>query len=607
MGVTLVPGVDVSPGVFVSVTAVAGTFPQAESKKHMTKSKDRSRDTFITFLIKSGKKLYNKRSSPVDQRSNPRIIILPVTTPNTTANRQIARAAGAVMLAILFSQLMGLVRSILVASAFPAAELDAFTAANRVSETLFNLIAAGALGSAFLPTFTAFLVNNDRASAWRLASSLINLVTLILSLAAILAAWFAPQIVYLIAPGLSRDPGLFGLAVSLLRIQSISAVLFGLGGLVISILNAHQVFFIPQITAAMYQIGQIFGVLVLARWMGIYGLAWGVVIGALLFLVIQIPALLRLNGNYAFSLGGKNADVRRVIQLMGPRVFGTAVVQLNFWVNNNLGSRMGEGSIISLSYGFMLMLMAQAAIAQSVAIAALPTFSAQYALGKIDEMRMSLASTLRSMFLLALPASVGLILLARPIIAMLYQRGKFTAVTTEMTAWALTWYAAGLLGHSVMEVLTRAFYAQQDTKTPVIIGTIAMGLNVVLSFTFAWLFRQIGWMPHGGLALANSLATALEATALFLVMRHRLQGIQGGYIARGFAACALASLGMGLGLWAWLKATAGLSSWVTALGGVALGGIMYGIGVLLLRVPEIQILIQAITRRVVRPISPSSQ
>jgi putative peptidoglycan lipid II flippase len=511
------------------------------------------------------------------------------------------------MLAILFGQLMGLVRSILVANAFPPAELDAFAAANRVSETLFTLIAAGALGSAFLPTFTAFLVNNDRASAWRLASSLINLVTLILSLAAVLAAWFAPQIVrYLLAPGLAHDPNLFALTVSLLRIQAASAVLFGLGGLVISILNAHQIFFIPQITAAMYQIGQIFGVLVLGRWMGIYGLAWGVVIGALLFLVIQLPALLKLKGDFIFSLGGRNPDVGRVIQLMGPRVFGAAVVQLNFWVNNNLGSRMAEGSIISLTYGFMLMLMAQAAIAQSVAIAALPTFSAQYALGKIDEMRVSLASTLRSMFLLALPATVGLILLARPIVSMLYQRGKFTAITTEMTAWALTWYAAGLLGHSVMEVLTRAFYAQQDTKTPVIIGTIAMGLNVVFSITFARLFDQIGWMPHGGLALANSLATALEATALFLVMRGRLNGIEGKYIGRGFAACALASLGMGVGLWLWTQAAGDLMRWVVALGGVALGGIIYGMGVFALRVPEVQILVNGIRRRVARPASTSS-
>jgi putative peptidoglycan lipid II flippase len=157
-----------------------------------------------------------------------------------------------------------------------------------------------------------------------------------------------------------------------------------------------------------------------------------------------------------------------------------------------------------------------------------------------------------------------------------------------------------------MEVLTRAFYAQQDTKTPVVIGAIAMGLNVVFSFTFAWLFSQIGWMPHGGLALANSLATALEATALFIVMRQRLNGIEGSYLARGFAACALASLGMGAGLWFWIQVVGRLNSWVVALGGVALGGIIYGVGVLLLRVPEIQTLVSAITRRVSRRVSPSS-
>jgi len=529
------------------------------------------------------------------------------TSTNTNANRQIARAAGTVMLAILFGQLMGLIRGILVASAFPAAELDAFSAANRVSETLFNLIAAGALGSAFLPTFTGLLVRNDRVSAWKLASSLINLVTLILSLAALLAALFAPQIVhYLLAPGLSRDPYLFALTVNLLRIQTISAVLFGLGGLVISILNAHQIFFIPQITAAMYQIGQIFGVLVLARWMEIYGLAWGVVIGASLFLLIQLPSLFKLRGEFSPSLGWANPDLRNVIRLMGPRIFGAAVVQLNFWVNTNLGSRMAVGSLISLSYGFMLMLMAQAVIAQSVAIAAMPTFSAQHALGKQDEMRTSLASALRGIFLLSLPASVGLILLAKPIVSMLYQRGEFNATVAEMTAWALLWYAAGLVGHSVMEVLTRAFYAQHDTKTPVIIGTIAMGLNVIFSFAFAKLFSQIGWMPHGGLALANSFATALEATALFIFMRRRLKGIEGSFVARGFVACAVAALGMGAGLWFWIQATGSLTRWIVALGGVLIGGIIYGVGVILLRVPEIRILTNAITRTL-RRARPSSQ
>jgi putative peptidoglycan lipid II flippase len=527
-----------------------------------------------------------------------------VTTSDNNANRQIARAAGTVMFAILFGQIMGLASKILIADAFPAAELDAFFSANRVSETLFTLIAAGALGSAFLPTFTGLLVKNERSSAWKLASSLINLVTLILSIAALLASVFAPQIVrYLLAPGLSDNPQIFALTVDLLRIQSVAAVLFGIGGLVIGILNAHQIFFVPQITAAMYQIGQIFGVLVLARWLGIYGLAWGVVIGAALFLLIQLPSLFKLPGEFSPSLGLGNPDVVKVFQLMGPRVFGAAIVQLNFWVNNNLASRMVEGSIQGLSYAFALMVMAQAAIAQSVAIAAMPTFSAQHALGKLDELRSSLASALRAMFLLALPASVGLILLARPIISLLFERGEFDTTIAQMTAWALIWYAAGLVGHSIMEVLTRAFYAQQDTRTPVMIGTIAMGLNVLFSILFSRWFAQIGWLPLGGLALANSLATALEAAALFIFIRRRLKGIEGRFLADGFVRCAAAALGMALGLWFWIQAMGEMNRWIVVLGGVVLGGVIYLLGVLLLRVREVQLIAGMIMQRLRRSAS----
>jgi putative peptidoglycan lipid II flippase len=538
-----------------------------------------------------------------------------------TANNQIARAAGTVAFAIVFGQMMGLLRGILVARAFPVAELDAFYAANRVSETLFTLIAAGALGSAFLPTFTGFLVKDDKDSAWRLFYSLGNLVTLTLSLLAALAAVFAPQIVrYALTPGLSADPALFSLTIDLLRIQLISSVLFGLGGLIVGVLNAHQIFFIPQLTAAMYQIGQIFGVLVLSRWLGIYGLAWGVVIGAGLYLAIQVPTLRRLmekeerkKKKEIFQLssffGFNNPAVRQVISLMGPRVLGAGVVQLNFWVNISLASQMSEGSITSLTYGFALMLMAQAAIAQSVAIAAMPTFSAQFALGKVDEMRHSLASAIRGMLLFAIPASVGLVMLAHPIVAMLYQRGKFDETAVQMTAWALAWYAAGMIGHSVLEVLTRAFYAQQDTKTPVLVGAGAMTLNVVFSFAFSAWFRHLGWMPHGGLALANSLATALEATLLFILMRQRLGGINGAEIASGVGKVSVAALGMALGLMAWMQLTGFVASaqpggrlnpWAIGLGGVVVGGVVYGLGVVLLKVPEIEGLLGAIRRRIGR-------
>ena len=519
------------------------------------------------------------------------------------------------MFAIVFGQLIGLARGIIVARQFGASpELDAFFAANRVSETLFLLVAGGALGSAFIPTFSGLLAKDDKDSAWRLASSLANAVTFVLSLLAAFVALFAPQVVrFALAPGLSADPALFTLTISLLRIQLISAVLFGLGGLIAGILNAHQVFLIPALTPAMYQIGIIFGALILAPSMGIFGLAWGVVIGAELYLLVRLPQLFKLLASLEspitkfFLLDLKDSNVRQVLLLMGPRLLGVAIVQLNFWVNTNLASRMDEGSVASLTFGFSLMLMSQAAIAQSVAIAAMPTFSAQHALGKTDEMRTSLAAALRGIFLMAVPASIGLIILREPLVSFLYQRGEFDERDVQLVAWALLWYAAGLVGHSIMEVLTRAFYAQQDTKTPVIIGTIVMGLNVLFSILFSRYFASIGWYPLGGLALANSFATALEAIALFIFMRKRLGGIEGKSIADGAWRVGLAGLGMAIGLSAWLRSSLSLTRSMIALGGVALGAVVYFAGVVLLRVPESQLMINAVARRLPRRTSPPSK
>ena len=536
---------------------------------------------------------------------------------NNNANRQIARAAGTVMFAFAFGQIIGLIRRILVAQAFGAgAELDAFIAANRVSETLFNLVAGGALGSAFIPTFTGLLTKDKKESAWKLASAVANWIVLVLSLLAALSAFFAPQIVrHALAPGFSANPQQFTLTVALLRIQLISAILFGLSGLLMGILNSHQIFLIPALTPSMYQIGMIFGVLVLTPKMGIRGLAWGVVIGAFFHLTLQLPSLFKLatkknlkkisvnsaravvNPSYTPTLGIGDANVREVIRLMGPRLLGVAVVQLNFWVNTWLASRMTAGSVVGIEYGFALMLMAQIAIAQSIATAAMPTFSAQYALGKLDEVRHSLAASIRGVLLLAVPASVGLILLRVPLISLLYQRGEWTEHATELVAWALLWYAAGLVGHSVVEILARAFYALHDTKTPVMVGVVAMSLNVVFSIVFAAFFGRVGWMPHGGLALANSLATALEMAGLLALMRKRLGGIEGTNILRGLGKVSVAASGMGITLFWWEQAQVASAAWLVALGGIGLGSLVYFAGGWILKVPEIRGILGFVKRR----------
>jgi putative peptidoglycan lipid II flippase len=271
---------------------------------------------------------------------------------------------------------------------------------------------------------------------------------------------------------------------------------------------------------------------------------------------------------------------------MGPRLIGVGVVQVNFFVNTILASSHPAGSLAALSLAFTVMVMPQALIAQALAIAALPTFSAQAAEGRWDDLRHSLTGALRGVVFLSLPASLGLILLRQPIVALLFQRGAFDERSTELVAWALLWYAAGLVGHSLVEILSRAFYALQDTRTPVLVGAAAMSLNVILSLTLTPVFLRLGWAPHGALALANSAATALESIALLWWIRRRVPGFTLSRLARGFAASAAAAGAMAGALWFWNQAAPGAGWAIWALGGVALGGAVFWLTAWGLRIAE---------------------
>jgi len=529
-------------------------------------------------------------------------------TPNpplkktATANQQIARAAGTVMAAFLVSNLVGLIRGIVITDAFgTSAELDSFNAANRIVELLFNLVAGGALGSAFIPSFTGFLTKNDRSGAWRLASGVVNLVFLALVVISILTWIFAPFIVreglYLLVPG--SDPVQEELTVLLLRIMMPSVVIFGVSGLVMGILNAHQVFLIPAVAPAMYSLGMIVGTLLLPKSWGINRLAYGVLLGALMHLLIQLPRVWKLRERaYHLYLGIRDKAVINVFRLMGPRLLGVAVVQMNFIVNTIIALGQPVGSVTAITLAFSLMLMPLNAVAQSAAIASLPTFSAQAALGKFDEMRASLASTLRAVLLLSIPASAGLILLRTPLVTALYQRGAFTERSTELVSWALLWYAAGLVGHALVEILSRAFYALQDTKTPVIVGVGAMGLNIGLSFWFSSLFEGMGWLPHGGLALANSFSTGLESIVLIILMGIRLKGLQGSYVLKGVGISMLGTALMVGGVIAWRSVFVNTSIWIELFGALFLGVALYAGLMWILKMPELMGMLRTFVNRI---------
>ena len=514
----------------------------------------------------------------------------PPQTDTRTAGQQIARAATTVMLAYVFSTLVGILRGMVISHAFGTSmELDAYNAANRVTELLFNLTAGGALGSAFIPMFTGMLTRKKTKDAWKLASGVVNALLVILIAVTVLMWVFAPVIVDKILFSMveNANPEMLELTVRLLRIMLPTVIIFGISGLVMGTLNAHQVFLWPALAPAMYSLGLIAGTLFLPESMGVQRLAVGAVIGALEHLALQLPSLFRLpNRIYEWAAGVMGAAVRQVLKLMLPRVFGAGIVQLNFVANTIIGLSLGAGSASALTWAFTIMLMPQAAIAQSAGTASLPTLSAQVEMGEFDQFKQTLSGIMRVMLLLALPATVGLILLRVPIVRVLYERGSFDATSTQLVAWALLWYAVGLTGHSLVEVLSRAYYAMHDTKTPVIVGVVAMTGNILLSLLFAWAFGEIGWLPLGGLALANSLATAVECLVLLQILRKRLKGLDGKQILRTALQALISSAVMGLVLFGWISYFGERNKYIVLVGGVIIGLVSYTIMLWLQKVPE---------------------
>jgi putative peptidoglycan lipid II flippase len=505
-------------------------------------------------------------------------------------NTQLARAATLVMAAFVLSRILGLGREMFIGNQFGTSpELDAYLAAFRIPDLIFQLIAGGALGSAFIPTFTGYLVEGRSGEAWHLASSIVNLVLIVLTLSAVLAALFSPWLVgHVVAPGFTAQQQ--QLTVRLMRLMLLSTIVFGASGVAMSILNSYQHFLLPALAPAVYNLCIIAGAALLAPSLGVFGLALGVVAGSLMHLGIQIPQLLRRGLSYRPVIDVSHPGVREVGRLMLPRVLGLAAVQVNFLVNTFLASTLAGGSLVALNYAWMLMLLPQGIFAMGIATAAFPTFSDLAARGKREELQQTLSHTLRLILYLAIPSSAALILLREPLTNLLLQRGRFDPSSTATVAWALQFYALGLVAHSALEIVTRAFYSLHDTRTPVVIGAAAMGVNIILSLLL------IGPLLHGGLALANSLATVGETTVLLIIIRGRLSGLRGGGLLRSAAKTLVASAAMAAGLLAFARWTEDSHILVQGGGAVLVGGLLFLLASLALRSDELRTLSMSLRR-----------
>lgn len=500
--------------------------------------------------------------------------------------RGVAVAAAIVMMGFVGSRLLGVVRNIVIGNVFGTSpELDAYFAAFRLPDIVFQLVSGAALASAFIPTFASYLAKNNLEDGWSLASSVLNLVALITALGSLLTIALSPWIVPLIVPGFS--PQLQQLTIQLTQVMLISPIFFGASGIIMGILNTRYHFLLPALAPMVYNLSIMGGAIFLAKPWGVGGLAVGVVVGAALHLLVQLPGLARTGMAYSKRIILHHPGVREVGRLMLPRVVGLAAVQVNFLVITTLASTLAAGSLAALTYAWALMMMPLGIFGMAISTAVFPRIAEQAATEQLDTLRRTLSYSLRLILFLTVPASVGLILLRGPLVALLFQRGLFDESSTETTSWALLFYALGLFAHAMLEILTRGFYALRDTKTPVAWSLVAMVLNIALGLVL------MGPLGHGGLALGLSLSTILEATALFVLLRRRLGGLEDRSLAVSLIKIVVASFVMAAAVSILLLALgrsggSQAGNAAAAIGGSALGAGFYLVVALVLRSKEIE-------------------
>ena len=520
-----------------------------------------------------------------------------MTDAKTLDNRQVIEKALIVLFGFLASGLLGFVRTAVLAGQFGAgAAHDTFLAAQQIPETVFVLAAGGALGSSFIPIYAKYH-QQDPAQAWRLASAVMTLAAAAAALLGLLAALFAPQLAsVVISPG--RPPQQQQLAAEMVRLMMLTPFIFSISGLVMGILQSHAAFWLPAIAISMNNIGIMIGALVIAPLLpahpdvgqvgelNVMGLAYGAVLSAILHLLVQLPGLYRMRARLRPLLSWNVPGVTDVLRLMGPRVLGLAVVHVNFHVSINLTSDMVEGSLVALKMAFTLMFFALGIIGQSIGSAVFPTLSALWAEQDYEGFKDRLSAAIRSVLYLSFPATAALILLGEPMVS-LFERGEWTAESTQAAAWALSFYAIGIAGFTLLEVLSRAFYALEDTRTPVFIGIAAMFANIILNLVFIQFIGDPTHLARGafaGLALANAVTTIIESLALWWLMRRRLGkhtgviGIRDSAVFRSAGGTLLLSLVMALGLWLVTLAMPGGGLPTLAVGCAAAALIFFGGG-----------------------------
>lgn len=462
----------------------------------------------------------------------------------------LAKSAGLIGLATMTSRILGLARDTALAAVFGASaspQMDAFNVAFRIPNLLRDLFAEGAMTAAFVPTFTRTLKAHGREAAWRVGNLVMNALLVVTGVLVVLGIIFAPEITLLLADEeFTSRPGSLELTVQLTRIMLPFLSLLAIATAMMGMLNSLRRFFIPSLSPAMFNVASIFCIFALVPLMPRVGLpdiaaiAIGTLLGGLGQIVMQWPLLRKEGFRYKPLVSFRDPVVMEILRLMGPATLGLAAVQVNVFVNTHLATGQEQGAVSWLQYAFRLMYLPIGLFGVSIATASLPDISRHAADDDLRAIRSTVSRGLRMMLMLNVPAMVGLMVLAEPIVALIYQRRMFSEYDTISTAAALMFYAPGLLGYSAVKIASPTFYSLGDARTPVTVSVISIAANLGINLI---LVQVLGYR---GLALGTAIAALINAVVLLWLLRGRIGGIEGRRVAVSMIKITAASLVMGV-------------------------------------------------------------
>jgi putative peptidoglycan lipid II flippase len=568
----------------------------------------------------------------------PELLAEPGTHPEIEPDKQIskqksvAKSAGIVSIAVMFSRVLGLVREMIFANFFGAGFLtDAFQVAFRIPNVLRDLFAEGALSAAFVKVFTDYQILKSEEEAWKLASLVLNCLVVVLSGITILGIIFSPQIVGLIADGFSPEKAT--LATTMTRIMFPYILFVAMAALAMGVLNTKGNFGVPASSSTVFNIVSIFLGLAFAYWLSggewitpgkneiatdkaqwaVIGMSIGTLFAGASQFVMQVPSLLKLGFRFSPVLNFADEGVKKVARLMAPAILGTSAVQINVMVNTFFVSQI-DGGVSWLGYAFRLMQFPIGVFGVAIGTASIPVLSRLASKRSFGEFRDTLSSSIKLVFLLTLPSACGLVVLGEPIIRLIYARGAFKESDVPMTAYALAAYAIGLTGYAAIKILSPAFYALDDAKTPMIIALASIAVNAVACYFFMELFSNYGvttqypnGYAHVGVALATSCVALVNFFALALMMKKRIHQINGGEIFASFIKIAIASAVMSVVCWfsyQYLTNFLGTKTFfiklIEAFVPIILGGITFLIVAKLVGVSELNQFINMLYRKIGR-------